>query len=285
MRTELPVFYDDRQNAQLAHDFSPSAAKPAEAIKSWQRMGYPMALQSFPPVERSQLYAAHSPLYVDGVLDLKISNGFRTLSRDVAASLPWTSGSMLAAARHVVKHGGAACSPTSGFHHAHWSRGHGYCTFNGLIVTAVSLLNEGLVKKVGILDIDVHFGDGTQNILDKLELNDDIAHWTFGRDSSVWNPSGTPAWLRTLESTVEDLGNSCDVVLYQAGGDPHVCDPLGGVMTSAQLRERDRIVFQTLARMGKPVAWNLAGGYQRPLEKVLALHDATMDECIQAYLT
>ena len=68
----------------------------------------------------------------------------------------------------------------------------------------------------------------------------------------------------------------CDVLLYQAGADPHIEDPLGGWLTTAQLRERDRLVFESSERYGVPIAWNLAGGYQEPLSKVLKIHDNTM---------
>jgi hypothetical protein len=54
----------------------------------------------------------------------------------------------------------------------------------------------------------------------------------------------------------------CDVLLYQAGADPHIDDPLGGWLTDAQLAQRDRLVFETCRELGLPVAWNLAGGYQ-----------------------
>jgi len=78
----------------------------------------------------------------------------------------------------------------------------------------------------------------------------------------------------------------CDVVLYQAGADPHVDDPLGGWLTTEQLRRRDARVFQTFARLGVPVAWNLAGGYQREpdgsIPKVLEIHDNTAIECLRA---
>ena len=75
------------------------------------------------------------------------------------------------------------------------------------------------------------------------------------------------------------------MVLYQAGADPHVDDPLGGWLTSDQLAERDRLVFSGCAAMGLPVAWNLAGGYQSPLEKVLAIHDETLRACAAVYLS
>lgn len=55
----------------------------------------------------------------------------------------------------------------------------------------------------------------------------------------------------------------CAVLLYQAGADPHVNDPLSGWLTTEQLRRRDEIVFREARALGLPVAWNLAGGYQK----------------------
>ncbi len=76
-------------------------------------------------------------------------------------------------------------------------------------------------------------------------------------------------------------------MLYQAGADPFIDDPLGGVLTREQLRLRDRMVFQHFARAGIPLAWNLAGGYTRDaagtIEPVLQIHDATLEECHAAY--
>ena len=50
-------------------------------------------------------------------------------------------------------------------------------------------------------------------------------------------------------------------------------------MTNAQLAHRDFLVFDTCRKLGLPVAWNLAGGYQTPLRRVLDIHDATMRMC------
>jgi acetoin utilization deacetylase AcuC-like enzyme len=84
-----------------------------------------------------------------------------------------------------------------------------------------------------------------------------------------------------------DLMKDCDLVLYQAGADPHINDPHGGWLTTAQLQNRDAIVFQTLAKHGVPVAWDLAGGYQiepdGSIPKVLEVHDNTMRECVRAF--
>ena len=88
----------------------------------------------------------------------------------VARSLPWTSGALLSAARHTLSQG-IACAPVSGFRHASYSHGRGFCTFNGLMVTAAKLLSEKLVDRVIILDCDQHYGDGTEEIIQRLSLS------------------------------------------------------------------------------------------------------------------
>jgi hypothetical protein len=67
-----------------------------------------------------------------------------------------------------------------------------------------------------------------------------------------------------------------------------VKDPLGGFLTTTQLRKRDAFVFRTLATMGIPVVWNLAGGYQKKpdgsIPAVLEIHDNTLLACAETYL-
>lgn len=73
------------------------------------------------------------------------------------------------------------------------------------------------------------------------------------------------------------LWRDVDVFFYQAGADPHIDDPLGGSLTTHEMKMRDELVFRTAWELGKPVVWNLAGGYQQPLEKVLELHQTTYE--------
>jgi hypothetical protein len=62
-----------------------------------------------------------------------------------------------------------------------------------------------------------------------------------------------------------------------------VDDPLGGVLNTEQMILRDRKVFEAAGRRRVPIAWNLAGGYQDPLDKVVDLHVNTMRECARVY--
>lgn len=280
MSGRLPVFYSPRM---VAHPktFSPSAAKPAQVVESWQLAGLPIEVIEPVPVTVAQLKLVHKPAYVDDVLACRRANGFSDSSPKVAASLPWTSGSMLSAARHALETGGVACAPCAGFHHARYAAGSGYCTFNGLMLAAVVLRREGLVDRVGILDCDMHWGDGTSSIIDVLGAQDWIRHFSAGVE--YCDASQTAAFFQRLEQEVEATAD-CDVVLYQAGADPHINDPLGGFLTTEELRIRDSIVFKGLARLGVPVAWNLAGGYQQEYDgsipAVLEIHMNTAREAL-----
>ena len=140
---------------------------------------------------------------------------------------------------------GIACSPTSGFHHAGWEENGGFCTVNGLMITAVRLLREGLVKHVSILDYDYHYGDGTDDIIRRLGLEDSVHHVNgdpYG---------GGDRFLESIEDDLDELDDT-DLVLYQAGADMHIDDPLGGILTTEQMRMRDEIVLQWCKRNRNP---------------------------------
>jgi acetoin utilization deacetylase AcuC-like enzyme len=284
--TALPLFYDARMVAQN-ESFSPSAQKPAQVVASWRKLGVPLAKRRVTPATVEDFARAHEREFVEDVLACRRANGFGNTLRTVADSLPYTSGALLSAARHVLEaRVPVAIAPCSGFHHARHARVSGFCTFNGLMVAATALRAEGLAQRVGILDCDFHYGDGTDQILDTLGARDWVSHWTAGavygerRQASEFLEHGLREGLAAMEG--------CDVVLYQAGADPHVDDPLGGFLTTAQLRERDALVFRTLATMGIPVVWDLAGGYQQKpdgsIPAVLEIHDNTLRACADVYL-
>jgi acetoin utilization deacetylase AcuC-like enzyme len=274
----IPVFYTPHQVATTA-SISPSAGNPAAVVASWQALGLPIRIDTPEPVTVDDFALAHERRFVDRVLALQQDNGFGNRSAEVAAALPWTTGSMLSAARHVLAHGGVAAAPCSGFHHARYDFPAGFCTFNGLMVTALKLKAEGRISRIGILDCDQHFGDGTQALITLHNAKDWITHVTAGQDY----PREAAVFLAALPDLVRGL-RDCDLVLYQAGADPHVDDPKGGYLDDAQLACRDAIVFAEAKAIGVPIAWNLAGGYQTPLRRVLDIHDRTMIECVRAYV-
>jgi acetoin utilization deacetylase AcuC-like enzyme len=275
----IPVFYTEAMVATI-ESVSPSAGKPKAVVESWRALGVPLEVISPSPVGREDIVRAHDPSFVDGVLAGTIRNGFGGNEPAVAASLPFTSGSMLDAAHEALRNGQVAAAPCSGFHHAHYNEAAGFCTFNGLMVAALSLRASGRAARVGILDFDEHYGDGTDDILARLGI-DWVVHYTAGRH--FHNASQAGEFLARIPGIVATMRH-CNVILYQAGADPHIDDPLGGWLTTEQLAERDYRVFATAATLGIPVAWNLAGGYQTPLRAVLDIHDNILLACFAVYI-
>ena len=278
----IPVFYTPKMVAD-SESASPSAAKPEKVVASW-RSKFDIEIIEPDPVTLADLDRAHDPVFVRGVLDREIANGFGNRSAAVAAALPYTSGAMLSAALLAIKTRGAAAAPCSGFHHAMHRQAGGYCTFNGLMVTALALKHEGLVETLGILDLDMHYGNGTDDIIRTRNVRW-IDHYTGGAEFT--EPRQAEKFLDSRLPEVLERMIECDLVLYQAGADPHVDDPHGGWLTTDQLRQRDSLVFAALAKARVPVAWNLAGGYQverdGSIPKVLEIHDNTMRECVAAF--
>jgi len=283
MEKRLKIFYNDKQSVNKDIQLvSPSAAKPGELVKRWSNSGQNIQIVDFSPVTKEDFYLAHDKSFVDDVLSGQRQNGFGTKHLEVAAALPWTTGSFYAAALAALQNNEITCSPTSGFHHAEYSQAMGYCTFNGLMVTAIKLHQQFPELKLGIVDCDHHYGNGTDDIIYKKSI-DYIKHYTFGTEDNHYNWKGGPdgdAWIQSLPHILDNFSD-CGLILYQAGADPHMFDPCGGALSYNQLVERDDIVFKYFSQRKIPVAWNLAGGYQTPLENGLLIHDATLEAALR----
>ena len=279
----IPVFYSPEMVAHF-DSFSPSAGKPASVVEAWLAIELLIELIAPVPVTTTQLKLTHSANYVDKILTCEIKNGFGNKLPDVAKTLQFTTGAMLCAAREAIKNGKVAVAPCSGFHHAGYESAFGYCTFNGLMVTAMVLKAEGLVNKVGILDFDMHYGDGTDALIEHHKAAAWIKHYSAGNE--YLSAKQADEFLARIPELVLEI-RDCDVILYQAGADPHINDPLGGFLTTEQLRERDKCVFLAAEYLDIPIAWNLAGGYQIEsdggIQAVLEIHNNTMHECCNVY--
>lgn len=279
MSARLPVFYTPKMVADSG-SMSPSAAKPAQVVAHWLACGFPIDVIEPAPVTIDELARVHDRAWAEDVLACRATNGFGNRSPEVAATLVYTSGSMLSAARYALAHRTIAAAPCSGFHHA-GPRAGAFCTFNGLVVTAAALHAEG-VKRIGIVDLDMHYGDGTDRLIEQHGL-DYIDHFTAGADFTGAHQA--PLFFRELPDRLRAM-RDCDLVLYQAGADPHIDDPLGGWLTTAELHRRDEIVFREARALGIPVAWNLAGGYQveadGSIPKVLEIHENTARAALAA---
>jgi acetoin utilization deacetylase AcuC-like enzyme len=281
-RYTAKVFYDERQNVTVNDSLSPSAEKPAKAVESWKKLGIPFSISTFEPLTIDEICLAHDRGFVESVLSLETPNGFGNCNPQVAEALPWVCGSMVASALHSYRSKELSFSPTSGAHHACYAHGICFCTFNFLAIAAIRVHQEGAVN-VGILDLDNHHGNGTENIMKRLDLSY-IRHYSFGNE--CLQRGQVEAWLARLPDIVRGFAG-VDLLIVNAGVDPHISDPLGGLMTTRQMALRDSMVFRTAAELNLPVSVSLAGGYQMDedgnIDAVLQLHDTMFRMATSAY--
>jgi acetoin utilization deacetylase AcuC-like enzyme len=279
----MKVFYDERQSVEANNSFSPSAGKPAKVLESWRKLNIPFQVCSFEPLTADEIALAHDRSYVDGVLSLEEFNGFSNTDPEIAAALPWVCGSMVAAALHAYTTGELSFSPTSGAHHACYAFGMCYCTFNFLAMAAIKAHQAG-ASTVGILDLDCLHGNGTINIIDRLGI-DYIRHYSFGEEH-LKPGEAAEEWVSRLPDILGTF-RGVDLLIVNAGVDPHIKDPLGGILTTRQMTLRDRLVFKVAKQLGLKVCVSLAGGYQLDdkdtIAPLLKLHDTTFQAAWAAY--
>lgn len=243
----------------------------------------------------AKLRRLHAPEYVDAFVEgrsgwLACSQGWNWTPEIRDGVLEINKGQLTAA--EIALEEGVAANVAQGFHHAPYDSGMGYCTFNGLALVAQELPG----KKVVVLDCDEHGGNGTEDFTVILpNLRQVTIHGQpfgcHGSEKSVCinldsvTDDFTP-YRDALELAFEKVDEwGADLVIYQAGADPHVNDPLGSVgMTTDQMRERDRRVFDGLRDRNVPVLFVLAGGYQEPIrEKLMPLHVNTFEEAFRSF--
>ena len=225
-----------------------------------------------------------------------------TLSRDEIRRIgfPWSphlverslrsTGAAVDAAAAAVEDGVAA-SLAGGTHHAGSNWGEGYCVFNDVAVAAREMQARGAVRRVLVLDCDVHQGNGTAEIFDADETvftmsihgarNFPLRKQPGSLDVPLEDGTGDEEYLERLEQAVAEsfARAGADLVLYIAGADPYEGDRLGRLrLTKPCLLARDRLVFDAARQAGVPTAIVCGGGYCTDLESIVDIHAATMLE-------
>ncbi|MEM1098074.1 MAG: histone deacetylase [Planctomycetota bacterium] len=303
----LPVYYHPDYAAPIGDDHTMPIRKfglVADALRNDNM--FAVAFREPAPVSDAQLLSVHTPEYVEAVRtgqprDLAESQKF-PWSPQLFDSVKLTAGGMLDAGRAAIDPSNrhhAAAALVSGFHHSCAEAGQGFCTFNGLAVAADALLAEGRAKRIAVLDLDLHYGNGTASLCDdnpffaNLSIyGNDYRDNTPYRDVSVKRhedgsnhrgvalPNGSDGQhlIATLDAELPWLltcfdDEPPDLLIYQAGADPLRDDPYSPLdLGHDDLRTRDAFVFDFARNHGLPVAWNLAGGYTKDVTQVVEAH-------------
>lgn len=245
------------------------------------------------PMPRDWLEAVHCPVYVEQVFTASVARdkerriGF-PVTDHIASRVRHTNGGTWLAAKLAMVHGYAANS-AGGSHHALHDSGAGYCVFNDLATAANRLLAESEARRVLIVDCDVHQGDGTASLLGgrddvftlsiHAEKNFPVRKARSTLDIGLPDGTGDEDYLAVLEAHLPDILDQFapDLVLYQAGVDPHGDDRLGRLaLSDAGLDARDRFVLRSARNRGLPVASALGGGYGDDQRAVAERHARSM---------
>ena len=237
----------------------------------------------------AELHGGHEPAYV-----ARMQAGDLSRREVLALGLPWSPelverarrsvGATVAAARAALEDGCGA-NLGGGTPHAVRASGRGFCVFNDVVCAVRALRADRTLRRVLVVDLDVHQGDGTHAALrddaDALTLSiNGFGNYPFQRvpgDLELDLPDGTgdDRYLEAVAQLVPDAVRRArpELCFYLAGADPYAGDRLGRLgLTMAGLAERDRLVRDVLRNAGVPVCVTLAGGYADPIEDTVEIN-------------
>ena len=257
-------------------------------------LGLPnIQLHEAPRASDTELLLAHDASYVQRVISGTLSE-----AEQKAIGFPWSEkmversrrsvGATIAACQSALKEG-VAVNLAGGTHHAYRNKGSGFCVFNDAAIAARVLLKSSTgSQKIGILDLDVHQGDGTAAILQNDaaictvsihgEKNYPFAKASSDLDIALADGSSDTIYLEALEEALRFLSKQeIQFLIYLAGADPFEGDRLGRLtLTSEGLALRDQRVMAFVKDKGIPIAIAMAGGYANPIEDTVRIHYQTI---------
>ena len=240
---------------------------------------------------------SHSLQYINHIrnktLDIKLQKkiGFPINDSVVRRSFVATGGTVLAS--KLAMDSKLACNTAGGSHHATFNFGAGYCVFNDVAVAANYIKNKGYAKKILILDLDVHQGNGNseifQNDKDVLTFSMHCASNYPAKksksdiDIDLKEHMEDEEYLNVLNDNLKRLNyNKFDFVFYIAGVDIHHEDRLGKLnITDAGINKRDQIVIENFYSKDIPLCGVLGGGYNKNFEKLIELHSMLHKNCAE----
>ncbi len=238
------------------------------------------------------IVAVHEPDYFYDLLNMKISAkaarkiGF-PLSEDLVERERIIADGTMKACDYAIEHG-IAMNIAGGTHHAYSDHGEAFCMLNDQAIGARYLQAKGLAKKILIIDLDVHQGNGTAEI-----FQNDASVFTFSMHGATNYPfkkeksdldipleKGTDdkAYLSILKENLPKLLDSVqpDFIFYLCGVDVIASDKLGTLgLTLKGCKMRDEFVLKTCFKNQIPVQCSMGGGYSPEIKVIVEAHANT----------
>ena len=242
--------------------------------------------------EPDSILLAHDQGYFENLTQLKLKPsevrkiGF-PLSRELVDREQIIADGTLKCCGFAQKYG-IAMNIAGGTHHAYSNRGEAFCMLNDQAIGARHLLKKELAKKILIVDLDVHQGNGTAEIFE----NDDAvftfsmhgkANYPFKKETSdldipLEKRTNDKTYLSILKATLPKLLEEVqpDFVFYLCGVDVLATDKLGTLgLTISGCKERDRFVLKTCHEHNIPVQCSMGGGYSPDIKTIVEAHANT----------
>ncbi len=251
-------------------------------------------------VDRDIIYLAHDKAYVDELLGLTLDPkmvrriGFPMTQALVDRERYLIDGTIKAC--FAAMEAGVSFNTAGGTHHAGRDFGEGFCLLNDQAVAAAYLYHQKLAKKILIIDLDVHQGNGTAHIFEghpdiitfsihgekNFPFKKEKSHIDIGLSDGIEDE----AYLSLLASELEAVFNQInpDFVFYQAGVDVLGTDKLGKFkLTQEGCRKRDELVFKACKSRKVPVEVSMGGGYSLHIKAIVNAHVNTYRSAIHIY--
>ncbi len=247
-----------------------------------------------------QLELTHSKEYLCKLDNLELSKkeirdiGF-PVSDELIVRGKHIAGATYQCAKHALEFS-CALNIAGGTHHSFRDRGEGFCIFNDFAIASNLLLQEGLVKQILIVDLDVHQGNGTARIFQNNskvftfsmhgERNYPLRKEKSDLDIGLEDRTGDKVYLEILMETLESLVDKVkpDLIFYLSGVDILDSDKLGRLSISKEgCKARDQHVFEICEKRQIPVAVSMGGGYSEKLTDIIDAHANTYRAAIDYF--
>ena len=234
----------------------------------------------------------HTKEYVSDLLDLTLDAraarkiGFPLSKELVERELRIAQGTILGSEKAFETI--VAFNIAGGTHHAYSDHGEAFCLLNDQAIAAQYLLDKKLAKKILIIDLDVHQGNGTAEI---FQNNDNVftfsthgkSNYPFKKETSdldiaFEDNTSDEDFLKTISEIIPKLieQQKPDFIFYLAGVDILASDKLGKLGCSIDgCKKRDEIVFQNCERYQIPVQVSMGGGYSPEIKTIIEAHANT----------
>tara|TARA_B100001057_G_scaffold46568_2_gene41532 strand:- start:4593 stop:5432 length:840 start_codon:yes stop_codon:yes gene_type:complete len=243
-------------------------------------------------IKNELVLITHEEEYFKRFTSLKLSNkeireiGFPLSQELVNRELEIAEGTIKCTGYSIKN--GISMNIAGGTHHAFYNRGEAFCMLNDQAIAANYLLSKKLAKKILIIDLDVHQGNGTASL---FNLNPDVftlsfhgkKNYPFRKEKSDLDiefddKTGDSEYLKVLKETVPRIVDQFEpnFIFYLSGVDVLANDKLGRLSLSIEgCKERDKYILEFCKKNSIPVQVSMGGGYSMVLKDIIEAHSNT----------